>query len=148
VPVPSLTCPLCPSPLPVLADAMGGCFSKPKPGDRPPSPCPVPWGEVGQRPWTLAGGMLILGSHREDYRHINPPKFLGALAPRQGAVPGLQRCQGAVGGRAESSAHTLQTHPNTRCQLFPVPSPCTPPPSQLLPSYCPWGQNCPPRAPR
>lgn len=96
---------------------MGGCFSKPKPGDRPPAPCPVTVSlgrEVGQRWWTLAGGMLILGSCREDYRLINPPKFLGTLSPRQGAVRGL------------SSAHTQQCHRNTRCQHLPVLSSHTP----------------------
>lgn len=68
VPVPSLTCSPPPS-LPVPPGAMGGCFSKPKPGDYPPTLGPhltVPVGEVGQR-WTLAGRMLMLGSCREDY---------------------------------------------------------------------------------
>lgn len=56
VPAPSLTCPPL-SPLPVLPGTMGGCFSKPKPGDCAPTSGPhpaVPVGEVGQR-WMLAG---------------------------------------------------------------------------------------------
>lgn len=89
VPAPSLTCPP-PPPLPVPPDTMGGCFSKPKPGDCPPTPGPhpaVPVGEVGQR-WMLAGGMLMLGSCREDYWALNLPKFLNALTSRQRAVGG------------------------------------------------------------
>lgn len=45
----------CPPPLPVPAGTMGGCFSKPKPGEGPLRRPAVPAAEVGQR-WTLAGG--------------------------------------------------------------------------------------------
>lgn len=59
-----------------------------------PSPHPtVPAGEIGQR-WTLARGMLMLGSCREDYWVFNPPKFLSALTSRQGAVGGCSSARG------------------------------------------------------
>lgn len=104
VPAFSLTCPARP-PLPVPPGTMGGCFSKPKPGDLSPMPGPhptVPVGEIGQR-WTLARGMLMLGSCREDYWAFNPPKFLSALTPRQGAVRGCSSAGGLVVGWEGSS---------------------------------------------
>lgn len=48
VPVPWLTCPPSRSPPPGPAGAMGGCFSKPKPGDCPSAPCPRPAVPMGR----------------------------------------------------------------------------------------------------
>lgn len=48
VPVPWLTCPLSWSPLPGPVGAMGGCFSKPKPGDCPSAPCSRPAVPMGR----------------------------------------------------------------------------------------------------
>lgn len=134
VPAASLTCPA-PSPAPVPPGAMGGCFSKPKPGECPPTLGPRPAGpgrEVGQQ-WMLAGGMLMLGSCREDYRALNPPPNSSVLSlPGRELWGGCRSARGVGGGWEGSSAwsHLLVLH--------------HPPASAFLPDL---GQSCPPCAP-
>lgn len=110
VPAAVLTCPLtpfCPAP---WEDA------SPNPNQVTVS---IPWGEVGQ--WLpLPGGMLILCSCREDYQPLNPPTFLHTLTPVGSCAGAAEVLEGAGGGLHPP------THPNTPCQVFPVPSPHAP----------------------
>lgn len=104
VPMPSLTCP------PPWEDASQSPNQVTALRLRALSQCP--WG--GSRS-AVAGGMLILSSRREDYRLINPPKFLGTLSPRQGPCGGC----GGAGTGAE-----LSPHPAIPAQRLPYPPQC------------------------
>lgn len=140
--MPSLTCLPSASLLPVPAGAMGGCFSKPKPGDCHPA---VSVGRSRSAQRTLAGGMLILGSCGEDYGPINPPQI-----PRCSHSQ-AESCAGAavvLGGRRRTEPSPCNPIQTPAASSSPSHLLVPPPASPLLPSCSTGGQNCPPRAPR
>lgn len=105
--MPLLTCLPSASLLPVPAGAMGGCFSKPKPGDCHPA---VSVGRSRSAQRTLAGGMLILSSCGEDYGPINPPQIPRCSRSQAGSCAGAAAVLGA-GGELSRHPATPSKHP-------------------------------------
>lgn len=86
-------------------------------------------------------GMLMLGSCREDYWALNPPKFLNALTLRQGAVGGCSSARRVVGGWEGNSPCTTTGGISAWSHLLILHHP---PASTFLSDL---EQSCPPHAP-
>lgn len=95
--------------------------------------------------------MLILGSHREDYRPLNPLQIPQCSRSQQGGREvelGASNCSGDgrrwVGGELSPHPATASKH---LLPALPCPISSHPTAVLVLPSCGTWGQNYPPRAP-